>query len=988
VDFALVKSALESLAQGQEGSTSLCNVGVDQAFWTQVEGLREAIGLDKVEQHAKTLEGVVEKLWGRYALVRREDVNGVRLQSELRGLAAKMGDGADINSVLDERDRLRRKVDNLTSLEDKAKGLDVEIRELRSRLEEARRAADEHEGHARSERRARETAETKLRGVERERDDLEREVRDAKEATAAERSAAERMQGDLNKVKKIKVAWLQPAELDELFKRHDRDNSGDISPDEMKSLVEELCGIMEKRMESAQGDAQREAERARHAEEDRARDKQRAKEAEERLTEQIKRLDRELEDSDKAARKQQVQMQERSDKLKARLEAAVEAAKADGEAEVKRTQHEAETHLAAREALHAERYAGLENASAEEVRRRKEREAQLEGELGGEKKRADGLEERLKASDKSLNENKARVARLEKEAAASKEQSVLQEVFALHPRLGSARKALEGLRAEVLQMNEEASDAIRSVGEQLGHFCSFVLPLPHEAPDRVRTEKLTRAQLEQGLKHMMGKYRGAAEQNRRVNLELQGLKGAMRVNCRVRPLRPGPEAEDGTCVHLRGLGALSVLDKNGTREYNFDTVYGPNNKQDKLFDDARPLLQTVMDGFNVSVMAYGATGSGKTYTITGAGISGGASGKHRGLVQRLLEDVFKTIKERAVLVELSLRISMFEIYNEEVRDLLAPSSAPKAGAGQAGSRLPLKISTDRHGSVAIDGLEEYAVDSLAKGLGLVEFGQGVRATAATNINEHSSRSHLLIRLTVHSVDKRTGQRHSGKMYLIDLAGCENVAQSGAEGRALKEAIGINKSLAALHDVMLALANKDQHVPYRNSTLTKVLADSLGGQAKCLMYVMVSPASKDRLVTISALKFAARCKAIVLGEAKSNVDKSVFDELADARDKLEKLQVQMEECAAARRDAEERTSLSAEIIAEASHFEVKLRDLFGLSANGKKDKGGGKKGAGEGHGAGETPGLALGNKGGGGKKGKKGIKAMYLDEASRHLIVKR
>ena len=155
----------------------------------------------------------------------------------------------------------------------------------------------------------------------------------------------------------------------------------------------------------------------------------------------------------------------------------------------------------------------------------------------------------------------------------------------------------------------------------------------------------------------------------------------------------------------------------------------------------------------------------------------------------------------------------------------------------------------------------------------------------SNINQHSSRSHLLIRFSVQSVDKKSGQRHSGKMYLIDLAGCENVAQSGAEGRALKEAIGINKSLAALHDVMQALAEKSSHVPYRNSTLTKVLADSLGGQAKCLMYVMISPATNDRLVTTSALKFAARCKAIVLGEAKTNVDKSVFDELADSRAKL-------------------------------------------------------------------------------------------------------
>ena len=387
-----------------------------------------------------------------------------------------------------------------------------------------------------------------------------------------------------------------------------------------------------------------------------------------------------------------------------------------------------------------------------------------------------------------------------------------------------------------------------------------------------------------------------------------------------------------------------------------------------------------MDGFNVSVMAYGATGSGKTYTMTGAGIAGGGSGKHRGLVQRMLEDVFKTVKERAVLVELTLRLSMFEIYNEEVRDLLAPAASTKKAAGAVGAGWQgLKVSTDRHGSVQIEGLEEYAVDSLAKGLGLVEHGLQTRATAATNINQHSSRSHLLIRFSVQSVDKKSGQRHSGKMYLIDLAGCENVAQSGAEGRALKEAIGINKSLAALHDVMQALAEKSSHVPYRNSTLTKVLADSLGGQAKCLMYVMISPATHDRLVTTSALKFAARCKAIVLGEAKTNVDKSVFDELAESRTKLAEALAQLAETAAARKDMEERVLLSAEIITEASHFEAKLRDLFALNAQGKKDKT-------KGNAAGETANVVSVIKGG--KKGKKGVKAMYLDDASRHLISKR
>ena len=407
-------------------------------------------------------------------------------------------------------------------------------------------------------------------------------------------------------------------------------------------------------------------------------------------------------------------------------------------------------------------------------------QVELEADVTLQSQRADSAEDTLKTTDKALLEQKTRIARLEKEAAASKEQMVLQEVFALHARLGGARKELQGLRDHAELVKTEAAGLCREAAEQLQNFCTYILPLPHEAPDKVRTDKLSSVQLSQGLKHMMGKYRGAAEQNRKLNLELQGLKGAMRVNCRVRPLRPGPEAEDGTCIHLRGLGAVSLLDQNGAKEFQFDNVYGPNSKQEGIFDDAQPLLQTVMDGFNVSVMAYGPTGSGKTYSITGAGMQGGA-GKHRGLVQRMLEDVFKTIKERAVLVQLNLKLSMFEIYNEDVRDLLASSPATSKNAPGGATRAALKLSTDRHGSVIVEGLEEYAVDSLAKGLALIEHGQGVRATCATNVNEHSSRSHLLIRFTVHAVDKRSAERRSGKMYLIDLAGCENVSQSGAEG---------------------------------------------------------------------------------------------------------------------------------------------------------------------------------------------------------------
>jgi kinesin family protein C2/C3 len=541
-------------------------------------------------------------------------VEGVRLQSELRGLLAKLGAGADVEAALDERDRLRVRMAQADAqaaeVSTKLRLLEAEVKECKVRLEDARRESEELAGKLRAEKRAREASEDTCRTLESERDDLQRELRDAKDNMAAERRALNGLRGDLNKVKDIRVSWLSAAELDDLFRRHDRDNSGDISAEEMKPFVEELCDIMQRRMESLRDEAQRVTARADAAEADRERDRQRAKESEARLSKQVERLEQDLETSDNAARSQVQQLQDRAEKQRVRLEAssqsphivglfcpysrslltlvwstqaALEAAKADGVAEALRVQQEADAQLAKRESIHAAKFADLDTATSAEIARRKTREEELNKELASTRALLEKSDEKLKVTLKSLEEHKARVARLEKEAAASKSQTVIQEVFALHGRLGTARRQLQDLRAHAEEVNEAAAQMIRETREQLQHFCTFILPLPHEAADKVRTDKLSPAQLAQGLKHMMGKYRGAAELNRKQNLELQSLKGAMRVYCRVRPLRPGPEAEDGTCLHLRGLGALSMLDKSGTKEFLFDLCYGPNSKQEGIF---------------------------------------------------------------------------------------------------------------------------------------------------------------------------------------------------------------------------------------------------------------------------------------------------------------------------------------------------------------------------------------------------------------------
>jgi hypothetical protein len=318
IDFTLLTSALVALANGSNHIANSATLEIDTAFWAQIEGIRETVGLPKIEQRAKGLENVVEKLWGRYALFQSEDVEGVRLQSELRGLLSKMGAGADLDTVLEERDRLKVKMgdtDRLaTDLAAKLRLLEKEVKDSATRLDEARRESEEQQSKLRTERRAKEAGEARCRELETERDDLQRELSDAKDNAAAERRALNGLRGDLNKVKNIKVSWLSASELDDLFRRHDRDNSGDISAEEMKPFVEELCSIMERRMTAVKDESIREAQRADHAEADRERDKERAKEAEARLNKQIERLEQDLEMSDNAARSQAQQLQERMDK--------------------------------------------------------------------------------------------------------------------------------------------------------------------------------------------------------------------------------------------------------------------------------------------------------------------------------------------------------------------------------------------------------------------------------------------------------------------------------------------------------------------------------------------------------------------------------------------------------------------------------------------------------------------------------------------------
>ncbi|XP_055471844.1 kinesin-like protein KIF25 [Psammomys obesus] len=310
--------------------------------------------------------------------------------------------------------------------------------------------------------------------------------------------------------------------------------------------------------------------------------------------------------------------------------------------------------------------------------------------------------------------------------------------------------------------------------------------------------------------------------------------------------------------------------------YNFERVYGPAESQAVVFEDVRPLLISLLDGYNVCIMAYGQTGSGKSYTMLGprseerSGMPSGAD-EDSGIIPRAAEELFRLISEnpsRSPKVD----VSIVEIYNNNIFDLLAKdSSAVMSG-------VKCQAVTTQEGRSEAAKLTCRAVMSAVEFVGLIHRAVHLRVQHPTLVHKNSSRSHLVVTATlttaslgstalqssqssapVDSAD-RAGQLLA-RLQLVDLAGSECAAVSGVTGVALKEASFINRSLAALADVLGALSEHCDHIPYRNSKLTHLLQDSIGGDAKLLMILCVSPGQKHMAETLRGLKFGARARQV-------------------------------------------------------------------------------------------------------------------------------
>jgi kinesin family protein 11 len=366
----------------------------------------------------------------------------------------------------------------------------------------------------------------------------------------------------------------------------------------------------------------------------------------------------------------------------------------------------------------------------------------------------------------------------------------------------------------------------------------------------------------------------------------------IQVVVRCRPLNE-TERKEGLCnviectsrditVNVSTQTFLNPLSSNnqGHKVYSFDRVFGEQSVQKEIYSEVvSPLIAEVLSGYNCTIFAYGQTGTGKTYTMEGSPderyqefeedqpinatlyLSGNS-----GMIPRALCELFEILERQET--DYSVKVSFIELYNEELRDLLIEDEiiqSTSSATSFSGNNSKLKLfESPQGGGVIIQNLIELVVHNIDDIMKILKKGSMKRQSAITFLNQYSSRSHSIFSITV-TIREISGEGEEvlkmGKLNLVDLAGSENICKSGAENRRAREAGMINQSLLTLGRVINALVEHSQHIPYRESKLTRLLQDSLGGRTKTCIIATISPLRIHLEETLNTLDYAYRAKNI-------------------------------------------------------------------------------------------------------------------------------
>ncbi|KAK9209530.1 hypothetical protein WN944_001897 [Citrus x changshan-huyou] len=497
----------------------------------------------------------------------------------------------------------------------------------------------------------------------------------------------------------------------------------------------------------------------------------------------------------------------------------------------------------------------------------------------------------LRGQYKSLQEQLSTYKASQDEAMRQKD-ALVHEVASMRVELQQVRddrdhqlSQVQALTAEVIKYKEFAvssedlearcasqSNQIRSLSDQLA-----------AAEEKLQVSDLSALETKtefEGQKKLINELRNHLEDaeykliegeklRKRLHNTILELKGNIRVFCRVRPLLPDDSSgSEGKLISYptttEALGRGIDITQNGQKHsFSFDRVFMPDESQEDVFVEISQLVQSALDGYKVCIFAYGQTGSGKTYTMMGKP----GHPDLKGLIPRSLEQIFQT--RQSLLSQgwkYEMQVSMLEIYNETIRDLLSTNrDASRLENACNGKQYAIKH--DANGNTHVTDLTVVDVCSTKEVSYLLDRAAHSRSVGKTQMNEQSSRSHFVFTLRISGLNESTEQQVQGILNLIDLAGSERLSKSGSTGDRLKETQAINKSLSSLSDVIFALAKKEKkedHVPFRNSKLTYLLQPCLGGDSKTLMFVNISPEASSVGESLCSLRFAARVNACEIG----------------------------------------------------------------------------------------------------------------------------
>ncbi|KAF9420485.1 kinesin-like nuclear fusion protein, partial [Podila epigama] len=458
---------------------------------------------------------------------------------------------------------------------------------------------------------------------------------------------------------------------------------------------------------------------------------------------------------------------------------------------------------------------------------------------------------------------------LEMKQYAQKEAQLKREIESTETNLKKTKTQLEEQVQEGIALRATISTqsanlvALESRNKALQESNTQVQRTLEEKEAKINELKDKIQELETSIKTIEERIRTEETIRRRLHNTIQELKGNIRVFCRVRPVTTNanaskaetttatisyPDDEEGKKIefaHSKASATGSQIEK--SYPFTFDRVFQPSSTQQDVFDEISQLVQSALDGYNVCIFAYGQTGSGKTYTMEGPL---NATKESMGMIPRSVLQIYETAKElESKGWKYTMEGQYVEIYNETINDLLGTYSTDQTRKHE--------IRHTPGGKTTITDITTVVLTSPERVAALLKKAAHNRSIGSTQMNERSSRSHCVFTLRLTGANSITNETSEGVLNLIDLAGSERLSQSGATGDRLRETQAINKSLSCLGDVIYAIANKDTHVPYRNSKLTYLLQNSLGGNSKTLMFVNISPLMSNFGETLCSLRFATK-----------------------------------------------------------------------------------------------------------------------------------